>query len=128
MGPCCYYSNESRAIQITPWGFLNFKLEVLDWGRKTEKGWPAFTGASAHRRRGLGWGKRRRGRAAPSGACGAMRDGRRRRIDGGGRSVAEELVGGGTPVALGGDGRVSEHRWECGMLVGGLIWAEEGRS
>ena len=39
--------------------------------------------------------------------------------------MAEELVGGGTPVALGGDVRVGEHRWECGMLVGGLIWAEQ---
>ena len=39
--------------------------------------------------------------------------------------AAEALVGGGTPVALGGEGRVGEHRWECGMLVGGLIWAEE---
>ena len=50
---------------------------------------------------------------------------------GGGRSAvdsemaAEALVGGGTPVALGGEGRVGEHRWECGMLVGGLIWAEQ---
>ena len=43
-------------------------------------------------------------------------------------TAAEALVGGGTPVALGGYGRVGEHRWECGMLVGGLIWAEEGRS
>jgi len=39
--------------------------------------------------------------------------------------AAEALVGGGTPVALGGEGRVGEHRWECGMLVGGLIWAEQ---
>ena len=58
---------------------------------------------------------------------------RRERV-GGGRSAvdsemaAEALVGGGTPVALGGEGRVGEHRWECGMLVGGLIWVEEGRS
>ena len=55
---------------------------------------------------------------------------RRERV-GGGRSAvdsemaAEALVGGGTPVALGGEGRVVEHRWECGMLVGGLIWAEQ---
>ena len=28
-------------------------------------------------------------------------------------------------MALGGEGGVGEHRCECGMLVGGLIWAEE---
>ena len=51
-------------------------------------------------------------------ACGggATRAGGRRR---------RELVGGGAPVALGGEGGVGEHRCECGMLVGGLIWVEE---
>ena len=28
-------------------------------------------------------------------------------------------------MALGGEGGVGEHRCECGVLVGGLIWAEE---
>ena len=28
-------------------------------------------------------------------------------------------------MALGGEGGVGEHRCECGMLVGGLIWAEQ---
>ena len=49
---------------------------------------------------------------------------RRERV-GGGRSAAEGTRRRGAPVALGGEGRVGEHRWECGMLVGGLIWAEE---
>ena len=35
--------------------------------------------------------------------------------------------GGGAPTALGGGGRVVEHRWEVGELVGESIWVEEGR-
>ena len=31
-------------------------------------------------------------------------------------------------MALSGYGRVGEHRWECGVLVGRLILAEECRS
>ena len=34
--PCCYYSSESTAIQITPWGFVSFNPEVL--GRMGEQG------------------------------------------------------------------------------------------
>jgi len=46
------------------------------WGKGTEGGWPAFTGASAHRRRGLGWGKRRRGWDEPKGGLFGARGGR----------------------------------------------------
>ena len=35
--------------------------------------------------------------------------------------------GGGAPTALGGGGRVVEHRWEVGELMGESIWVEEGR-
>ena len=35
--------------------------------------------------------------------------------------------GNGTPTALGGGGRVVEHRWEVGELVGESIWVEEGQ-
>ena len=41
------------------------------------------------------------------------------------RSAAEGTRRRGAPVALGGEGGVGEHRCECGVLVGGLIWAEE---
>ena len=35
--------------------------------------------------------------------------------------------GGSAPTALGGGGRVVEHRWEVGELVDESIWVEEGR-
>ena len=52
-------------------------------------GGTAFPGEVRLRWHGESWGTARGGRTAPSGARGAMRDGRRRRIDRGGRSAAE---------------------------------------
>ena len=77
---------------------MNFKLEVLDWGRKTEKGWPAFTGERSRRRRGWGWGKWRAGQGGPPGVLGASGKGRRRAVGGGWRSGGGLQDGDGAPV------------------------------
>ena len=72
-------------MQITPRVFAPFNPRSLAGGEKTEKGWPAES-----RRKGVAGGEARGGgakgvQAAPSGARGAMGDGRRRRIGGGGK-------------------------------------------
>ena len=65
--PLWHYSYESQSIHIAPWRFSNFTTKPLADGEEQSRVWPAFTDASAHRRRGLGWGKRRRGRDEPKG-------------------------------------------------------------
>ena len=51
-GPCCYYSYESWAIQITPWVSLNSNRGVPAEVRERARGLTAKSGERGHRRRG----------------------------------------------------------------------------
>ena len=100
-GPCCYYSYESWAIQITPWVSLNSNRGVPAEVRERARGLTAKSGERGHRRRGLGWGKRKGGRGEPLGGLGAREEDRSYGVDSEQRLAELGYGGGVVPVGIG---------------------------